>query len=70
MDHPLRAHLANELHARPFLRIAGSVALTHYAIYAVGDTAVHHSLLKSLCELTGLPEPAPQATHYNERWVP
>lgn len=70
MDHPLRAQLANELHARPFLRIAGSVALTHYAIYAVGDTAVHHSLLKSLCELTGLPEPAPHATHYNERWCP
>lgn len=70
MDHPLRAPLANELHARPFLRLGGAVALTHYAIFADGDSACHHTLLESLCKLTGLPQPAPRDTHYTERWCP
>jgi len=67
-DHPLRAELANELHARPFLRIAGPAAVAHYAIYADGDTAEHGELLGALCRLTGLPAPARDATHYTARW--
>ena len=62
MDHPLRETLARELHARPFLRIGGSASLTHFAIYADGDTAIHHALLADLCRLTGLEEPAEGVT--------
>ncbi|WP_041680781.1 DUF3422 family protein [Cupriavidus necator] len=68
MDHPLRASLANELHARPFLRISGSVSLAHFAIYAEGDSLVHEALLMSLCRLTGLAGPPPDAKHYSGQW--
>ncbi|MDQ0142377.1 DUF3422 family protein [Cupriavidus necator] len=68
LDHPLRDSLARELHARPFLRIGGSASLTHFAIYADGDTAIHHTLLADLCRLTGLEPPADGATHYSARW--
>jgi uncharacterized membrane-anchored protein len=34
LDHPLRAALAAELHARPFLKLAESVSLIHYAVFA------------------------------------
>jgi uncharacterized membrane-anchored protein len=65
MDHPLRAMLAAELHARPFLKLAESVALTHYAIYAEHDPLIHETLLHALCRDTGIPVPAEGATHYS-----
>lgn len=68
MDHALRASLANELHARPFLRLSGSVALAHLAIYAADDAAVHEQLLTALCELTGMPPPEAGSTHYAAQW--
>lgn len=68
MDHALRASLANELHARPFLRLSGSVALAHLAIYAGDDAAVHEQLLRALCDLTGMPAPEPGSTHYAAQW--
>ncbi len=64
MDHPLRATLAAELHARPFLKLAESVSLTHYAIYAEHNAAIHETLLNSLCRDTGVPAPEDGATHY------
>jgi len=68
MDHHLRASLACELHARPFLRIGGSVALTHIAIYTDGDKSIHEEALKSLCRLTGLAAPADGAMQYAACW--
>jgi len=68
IDHPQRASLANELHARPFLRLSGSSAVTHLAIYAAGDAAIHEALLRRLCEYTGLTPPEAGATHYTARW--
>lgn len=68
MDHPLRASLAKELHARPFLRLEGAVSVSHYAIYSEGDEHVHTARLKELCQLTGLPEPEGNPTHYSGRW--
>ncbi len=65
IDHPLRATLAGELHARPFLRIAESVALMHYAIYADGDARIHETLLHALCRETGIALPDAGATHYS-----
>ena len=65
MDHPLRATLAAELHARPFLKVAESVSLTHYAIYTEHNRAIHETLLHALCRETGMPPPAEGATHYS-----
>ncbi|MCA7936023.1 DUF3422 family protein [Burkholderia cepacia] len=64
MDHPLRAALAAELHARPFLRLAEAVSLTHYAIYADGQPDIHETLLHALCRDTGIAAPHEGATHY------
>lgn len=68
MDHPLRAALADELHARPFLRINGSVSLAHIAVYADGETAFHENLLTSLCRRIGLAVPVAGAKHYSSQW--
>src|ERR1700694_4812630 len=68
MDHVLRASLARELHARPFLGIGGSVALAHFAIYANGDSSIHEEPLRSLCQLTGLDFPVDGTTHHSARW--
>jgi uncharacterized membrane-anchored protein len=68
MDHHLRAGLAQELHARPFLRIAGSIALTHFAVYSDGDAGIHEDLLRSLCSKTGLVVPDEGTTHYSVKW--
>lgn len=57
IDHPLRAALAAELHARPFLRLAEAVSLTHYAIYADGQPDIHETLLHALCRDTGIDAP-------------
>ncbi|MBN3819778.1 DUF3422 domain-containing protein [Paraburkholderia sp. Se-20369] len=64
MDHPLRAALAAELHARPFLRLAEAVSLTHYAIYSDGEAAIHETLLHALCRDAGIAAPHDGATHY------
>ena len=64
MDHPLRATLAAELHARPFMKLAESVSLTHYAIYAEQNSSIHETLLRALCRDTGIPLPAEGVTHY------
>ncbi|WP_180735262.1 DUF3422 domain-containing protein [Paraburkholderia sp. PGU19] len=65
MDHPLRAELAAELHARPFLKLAESVALTHYAVYAEHNPSIHETVLRALCRDSGLPPPADGMTHYS-----
>ncbi|BFG81707.1 DUF3422 domain-containing protein [Paraburkholderia terrae] len=59
----MRATLAAELHARPFLRLAESVSLTHYAIYTEHNPSIHETLLHTLCRDTGIPIPAEGATH-------
>ncbi|MBU9150407.1 DUF3422 domain-containing protein [Burkholderia multivorans] len=64
IDHPLRAALAAELHARPFLRIAEAVSLTHYAVYADGQPDLHETLLHALCRDTGMAAPHEGATHH------
>jgi uncharacterized membrane-anchored protein len=64
MDHPLRASLSAELHARPFLKLAESVSVTHYAVYAEHNPSIHESLLQALCRETDTPMPVEGATHY------
>jgi uncharacterized membrane-anchored protein len=65
MDHPLRAQLAAELHARPFLKLAESVSLLHYAIYTENDPSMHETILRALCRDTSIPLPVDGATHYS-----
>ena len=65
MDHPLRATLAAELHARPFLKLTESVSLTHFAIYSEHNPSVHETLLHALCRDTGILVPTEGATHYS-----
>lgn len=64
LDHPLRAPLVAELHARPFLRLTGSVCVTHYAIYAESNPVVHDLLLRSLCTETDMEPPPHGARHF------
>lgn len=68
LDHPQRVALANELHARPFLRLSGSVALAHFAIYSENDAAVHEHLLLTLCDGLGIAPPDSGSTHFSARW--
>jgi hypothetical protein len=49
MDHFPRA-CSRELHALPFLRIGGSAALAHFAVYTDGDSSIHEEPLRSLCQ--------------------
>jgi len=63
-DHPLRAALAAELHARPFLRVAGNASVTHYAIYADNHPEIHERLLRALCTETGIDMPVEGVRHY------
>lgn len=65
LDHPLRAALAAELHARPFLKLAESVSLVHYAVFAEHKPLVHEALLQTLCRETEIPVPVEGATHYS-----
>ncbi|OLL32510.1 hypothetical protein BTH42_08550 [Burkholderia sp. SRS-W-2-2016] len=65
LDHPLRTALAEELHARPFLKLAEAVSLIHYAVFAEHKPSLHETLLQSLCRDTGIAAPAEGATHYS-----
>ncbi|WP_296653030.1 DUF3422 family protein [Paraburkholderia sp.] len=65
LDHPLRATLAAELHARPFLKLTESVSLVHYAVFAEQKPWLHEALLQTLCCDAGIPMPAQGATHYS-----
>ncbi|WP_371324228.1 DUF3422 domain-containing protein [Dechloromonas sp. ZY10] len=64
-DHPARHDLANEVHARPFLRIAAPARVTHLAV--LGDPAAppaqHLQLATEFCEALGIAPPAPAARH-------
>jgi len=64
-DHPARVELANEVHARPFLRIDAPARVTHLAIMAAGDagTQIHSRLAGDFCGALGLPPPAPGTRH-------
>src|SRR5574338_411345 len=69
-DFPLRRELADEVHARPFLRIDAPARVTHLAIYDPGgDEGVdaHFPLIHELCLALGIPRPAAGDRHYNHR---
>ncbi|HTR17060.1 MAG TPA: DUF3422 domain-containing protein [Acetobacteraceae bacterium] len=64
-NHPLRAALTNEVHARPSIALAAPLRGSMLAMLsgeAAGDT--ERAQLERLCEWAGVPRPALDATHY------
>ncbi|WP_018150804.1 DUF3422 family protein [Leeia oryzae] len=57
-DHPLRTLLANEVHARPFLKIQHRSIIFHLGIFSSEDPDVHERLLNQLCAALGIQPPA------------
>lgn len=62
-DHPLRDVLANEVHARPFLKIQGRARLSHIAVFSEPDLDIHSQLINSLCQMLGLEPPDVAVSH-------
>lgn len=63
LDHPLREQLANEVHARPFLRIHGRARLSHIAIFSEDEPHIHDDLLIKFCSTFGISLPDDGANH-------
>ncbi|MEJ6394139.1 DUF3422 domain-containing protein [Gymnodinialimonas sp. 2305UL16-5] len=68
-DHPLRYHLANELHARPFPTLACPGQAVYLAIKqpkeaAKRDRELDRAHLLALLDRFGAQHPSPDATHY------
>ncbi len=69
-DHPLRYAMANELHARPFPRVAAPSRAAYLAIKPAENAAgrdrdVDRAHLIALLDRFGAPHPQPGATHYS-----
>jgi uncharacterized membrane-anchored protein len=64
-DHPARCDLANEVHARPFLRIGAPARVTHLAVLGepAAAPALHLQLLAEFCAALGIAPPLPSARH-------
>ena len=57
-DHPLRAALADEVHARPFISITSPQNFSHFAMVRNGEAATaDHDHLSRLCTYLGHPLP-------------
>ncbi|MCC5809518.1 MAG: DUF3422 domain-containing protein [Ectothiorhodospiraceae bacterium] len=63
-QHPLRALVVNELHARPFESLEGPLRATHWAMQG-GDAELERSHVAGLCRQCGQPEPAPEANYHS-----
>lgn len=62
-QHPLRATLAGEIHARPSAPLAVPVAISRLAMFGATDRAAQAAHLAALCRLHGVAVPDPAATH-------
>ncbi len=63
-DHPLRRALTDEIHARPFARLAPPQRVTHLALFSgEGTAAADHERVTALCERFGAPLPAADDRH-------
>jgi len=64
-DYPPRRELANEVHARPFLRIDAPARVTHVAVFdgGAGREDIHHPLIRELCITLGIAPPAEADRH-------
>lgn len=64
-DHPARHELANEVHARPFLRIQAPARVTHLAVLGgpASDPSLHYRLISEFCARLDILPPPPTARH-------
>lgn len=62
-DHPLRAPLTAEVHARPFARLEAPERATYLAMLSGEDGAADLAQVAALFERSGLAPPEPGATH-------
>jgi uncharacterized membrane-anchored protein len=64
-DHPLRAILNDELHARPHLRIVPPAAISHVVLVAEeGASEADRAAFAAFCRAHGAAEPAPGARNH------
>ncbi|WP_291297313.1 DUF3422 family protein [Elioraea sp.] len=64
-DHPLRAALNAELHARPHLRITAPAALSHVVLVAEeGGAEADRDAFAAFCRAHGAADPPPGARHH------
>ncbi|KAF3996045.1 DUF3422 family protein [Glaciimonas immobilis] len=71
LNHPLRIHLAAEVHSRPFLRLDAPERLTHLAIYShqgsdvsEGSASTHYEMLSALCVHFGVARPSAETKYF------
>lgn len=66
-EHPLRALLTNEVHARPFAELAPPEQATHIA-HLTGEAGASedHAQLVRLCERYGVPAPQAGINHFSQ----
>lgn len=64
-DHPLRALLTGEIHARPYPAIAPPMRASHLALVSGEDAAeAERAHIATLCARLGAPPPPADATHF------
>jgi uncharacterized membrane-anchored protein len=63
-DHPLRAALAGEVHARPYEVLEPPVRASHLAVMAAGPPGAGRAALDDLCDRFGVAPPAAGAIHF------
>lgn len=64
-DHPLRAEVLHEVHARPFHMMEAPRVVLHFAFMTdAAQSAVARESLSELCLRNGLPQPAAHARHH------
>ncbi|MBY0298872.1 MAG: DUF3422 domain-containing protein [Methylobacterium sp.] len=64
-DHPLRARVLAEVHARPFMPVATPRRFLHYAFLTDGEAAsADRAALDAYCASLGLPGPPPGAKQH------
>jgi len=65
-DHPARRELANEVHARPFLRIDAPARVTHLAVLGEAEAGgdLHFRLAGDFCSALNFPPPEADSRHF------
>lgn len=68
-EHPLRATVLAEVHARPYEMLQGPLRVSHLALVTGPDgtlTQTEHDHLEELCRLHGVQPPAPGVSHFSQ----
>lgn len=70
-DHPLRARINDEIHARPYETVRAPTRVTHLGLYTGrGGVQTDHDAVAALCERYGIAPPAPGARHLSADFGP